>query len=518
MSTKQTELAIQNALADRLGVIEPGMKLIKENYHLQNSAGTRGFVDILARDRHGIFVPIEVKKSDNTAREAIHEVLKYCELLRRERGMRVDQVRAVIASTDWKELIVPFSEISRSSVYPITGVKIDVGTDFPASMAVEPVTPLPVPNERDLSVAAIRISVENRSDADEKWDSLTRSLVKVGIEDLIGVLAVRPHDGTGILHVALGVADANDPRLPAPDEDEGLEEPELHAAEYRAACAAGFEHPEAEVTVPEKLTRYMQTNSLEVAHVYRRGSFEEWRDLIDDSEAATMAQHAAGWNQVLLRSSANTSHSLAWGRFRARVDYVLEGNPDWTQVLRLWLDEVEHQGKSLDVLLQAYNPADFLASLIHGYGGDLRSLIPEISGAVDAPRGDGKLIHGLLTWDGRPIKDLWQAIHVAYPTVADWGMARAVGGVYETDMDLLRSLGLRYSLFEFLPGDSALPSQLIAEDGNLRRIPSGADGVSWPGVRPLQELLQHVDFGPVVESFRQCMTPVDGGDQWIVSG
>ncbi|MGW1674833.1 endonuclease NucS domain-containing protein [Streptomyces sp. NPDC002324] len=518
MSTKQTELAIQNALADRLAAIEPGMKMIQENYHLHNRAGTRGFVDILARDRHGIFVAIEVKKSNNTAREAIHEVLKYCELLRRERGMRVDQVRAVIASTDWKELIVPFSEISRSSVYPIMGVKVDVGEDFPASMTVEPVTPLPVPNERDLSVAAIRIPIVNRSDADEKWDSLARALANVGIEDLIGVLAVRSHDDTGILHVALGVADVNDPRLPVPDDDEGLEEPEFHAAEYRAACAAGFGHPGAEATTPEKLTRYLKTNSLEIAHVYRRGIFEDWRDLIDDSEAVAMAQHAAGWNQLLLQSSANTSNSLAWSRFRARVDYVLEGNPEWSNVLRLWLDEVEGQRKGLDVVITVHNPADFLASLIHGYGGNLRSLLPEISGAVDAPRNDAKMIHGLLTWDGKPIEDLWKAIRVVYPTVADWGMARALGSVYEADGDLLRSLGLKYSLFEFLPGDSVLPSQLIVEGGDLRRIRSDSDGVSWPGVLPLQEFLQHVDFEPIVKAFRQCMTPVDGGDQWIVSG
>lgn len=52
-----------------------------------------GFVDILASDATGMLVVIEVKRSDSTAREAIHEVLKYVELLQRERGMTSAKLR-----------------------------------------------------------------------------------------------------------------------------------------------------------------------------------------------------------------------------------------------------------------------------------------------------------------------------------------------------------------------------------------------------------------------------------------
>ena len=102
------EPLIRDAIAERPELIELGLVTVRANYHLQNSEGTRGFVDVLARDRQGLFVAIEVKRSDNTAREALHEVLKYRELLRRELGLRVDQVRAIIASTTWRELLVPF--------------------------------------------------------------------------------------------------------------------------------------------------------------------------------------------------------------------------------------------------------------------------------------------------------------------------------------------------------------------------------------------------------------------------
>jgi RecB family endonuclease NucS len=81
------ESLIRDAIAARPTLIEAGPSLVESNYHLPNSEGTRGYVDVLARDQHGAFVVIEVKRSDSTAREAIHEVLKYCELLRASRGL-----------------------------------------------------------------------------------------------------------------------------------------------------------------------------------------------------------------------------------------------------------------------------------------------------------------------------------------------------------------------------------------------------------------------------------------------
>ncbi|HEY0226384.1 MAG TPA: endonuclease NucS domain-containing protein, partial [Mycobacterium sp.] len=63
------ENAIRDELATRLSLIEPGLQHVASNYHLRNSFGADGFVDILARDSTGVFVVIELKKSDSTARQ-----------------------------------------------------------------------------------------------------------------------------------------------------------------------------------------------------------------------------------------------------------------------------------------------------------------------------------------------------------------------------------------------------------------------------------------------------------------
>src|SRR5215475_10039187 len=93
------EARLRDMLADRLPLIEPSLQLIGTEYPLPNAQGTRGRIDILARDGHGSWVVIELKRSDSTSARALHEVTKYAELLQQELGLRKDRIRAMIVST-----------------------------------------------------------------------------------------------------------------------------------------------------------------------------------------------------------------------------------------------------------------------------------------------------------------------------------------------------------------------------------------------------------------------------------
>ena len=106
------ERLLRDKLAKNLTLIEPDLRLVETEYAMPNAHGTRGYVDILARDGHGSWVVVELKRSDSAARHALHEVTKYTELLGRERGLRHDRVRAVIVSTTWRELLVPVSNMA----------------------------------------------------------------------------------------------------------------------------------------------------------------------------------------------------------------------------------------------------------------------------------------------------------------------------------------------------------------------------------------------------------------------
>ncbi len=136
------EDSIRDKLADHLTLIDNDLDLISVNYPLPNSEGTRGFIDILARDRHGVFVVIELKRSKETSREALHEVMKYTELLQRELGVDSSEIRAIIVSTHWAELRVPFSHFKRSWSSEIRGYELTLAEDDVTPVAALEVTSL----------------------------------------------------------------------------------------------------------------------------------------------------------------------------------------------------------------------------------------------------------------------------------------------------------------------------------------------------------------------------------------
>lgn len=67
------EAAIRDLLAADLSVLEEGMELVKIEQYIPKSLGTRNFLDILAKDKAGQWVIIEVKKTNAAARQAAHE-------------------------------------------------------------------------------------------------------------------------------------------------------------------------------------------------------------------------------------------------------------------------------------------------------------------------------------------------------------------------------------------------------------------------------------------------------------
>ncbi len=150
MSSTPSESTIRDALAANISVLEPGLTLLKKEEYIPNSLGTRGFIDLLARDLSNHFVLVELKRSGAASREAIHEVLKYTEGVKQRFRARDDEIRVIIASTEWQELLVPFSRFVADSTISVVGLKIvaDSGAD---SLLAEKVAPLKVSTGRFLA-------------------------------------------------------------------------------------------------------------------------------------------------------------------------------------------------------------------------------------------------------------------------------------------------------------------------------------------------------------------------------
>lgn len=144
------EAPLRDLLSAQISILEDGLQLLEIEKYLPSTVGTRSFIDILAKDQRGRWVLIELKRSDAAAREAIHEIHKYVEAVKSYLGARDDEIRALIVSTEWKELLVPFSRFAHDTPISVLGVHLIVD-EASGSLSAEKVEILGFSSGRVLS-------------------------------------------------------------------------------------------------------------------------------------------------------------------------------------------------------------------------------------------------------------------------------------------------------------------------------------------------------------------------------
>ena len=141
----KNESALRDQIAQHLTDLEDGLELITTEYSLQSLDGAGGRIDILAKDSCGQTVIIEIKRSNETARQALHELSKYITLIQEQEGQARGELRCLLVSTDWHELLVPFSYFHTLADVDVEGKRLIVGQDD--KISYEDIAPLEV---RDL--------------------------------------------------------------------------------------------------------------------------------------------------------------------------------------------------------------------------------------------------------------------------------------------------------------------------------------------------------------------------------
>jgi RecB family endonuclease NucS len=74
-----TEAQLRDIIASDISVLGQDLTLLDKEQYIPSSVATRSFIDLYAKDSQGHHVLIELKKSNASAREALHEIHKYVE-------------------------------------------------------------------------------------------------------------------------------------------------------------------------------------------------------------------------------------------------------------------------------------------------------------------------------------------------------------------------------------------------------------------------------------------------------
>lgn len=444
--TDQSEAAIRDQLAQNLALIEPGLSLVGAEFHLKNAHGSRGFVDILARDSLGNLVIIELKRSEATSRQAIHELFKYATLLRAGHGVSTERLRCVLLSTSWSELLVPFSEFVRNVEFAAEAKQLvldgagRVTAVVPVSLVAEPTAARLLPWHY---IYLYDDAAARSADAVELADGMRRA----GISDYVLALLDYGGESGGVIYrsaiyAAVSMLSADGRHL-VPYTSPEYSEYDLLTYEASRRIA-----PESlEIGYPDKLREVLR--SWEVSRVVRGGRFSSDALWPDDGLIGLMLSEDgeySAWLEVL----ASPRQLSGWKKSLARIAQFLEGNLNWSSGIENVLGHLE---RTATLSLEIFNPRDVIAGVGHAVRHENTSAFPLLELFVDA-EDEVKVFKGYACWDGttRPVDPTEVIGSVLEGGIAEYPGLYHFDGMGAYDPALMVRHGLSYELFEVADG------------------------------------------------------------------
>lgn len=406
------ESVIRDALACELSVLEPGLVFVQTEFKVSTPDGSRGSIDILARDAVGLYVIIELKRSDATAREALHELQKYIGVLPFHLRVPAHRIRCMLVSTEWRELRRPFSNFKENFPHPLDGFELTVdATGKPVrAISAEPPEPLAAPG---LSEAHTILFFESAERRDAALRPLERSLKRHGLEDaFILVLNHTANDPRVVHRFAAYVAHYH---LPEPEDDV---EARRRGAELLADVDA---NPDAFATSFEELlmsrvlteTRHLR-DSLEVISPRKLGTvLGDWSMIRLTRLGAVPPEIAASNEEMLqllagvtnaanrfgLRRHTSPRFAADWRAACRQVHVVLSDDKIWQDGAEAFLRLVAREMSEGKVSIAIHVVDHLLSAMRERAAKPASRALPYVEIVAEA-NGETRAMLGILEWDG----------------------------------------------------------------------------------------------------------------------
>jgi len=403
---------IRDELIQNMNILGEEYELIDKEKYLPNHLGTRGFVDILAKDSLGRHVIIELKKSNSSAREALHEVLKYIEGIKENKSLKNDEIRVMIVSTEWSELLVPYSSFIKHTNIPVSGILLRVDDNYkPLSISI--VEPLRLNNERLFSDQHGCRLYKCKDNLNKGIDSHLLCFKEKNIDDYILLILEAPeglHEKTvasviegvnaitekfggppsiSIEKIKDGMFDykymiysaiqvlskeeyweiiKKDSELFEDTKDfpEIMGEEELMGTlhEYAVDNSKPY-YDTLEISYPAKLSSsILDSQGWKIVSVIRSGRFKENTVLTDETIIEEL-KGSGGTNKQYYNKTIDSNNSASFDQMKKDISICLIDNPIWRKGIISAIDEIKEASTKTRFVgqLYVYNPSNTILSL-----------------------------------------------------------------------------------------------------------------------------------------------------------
>lgn len=467
------ESDLRDQLKVNLNLIEEGLELVDDEFYLKNRIGTNGFVDILARDCKGRLVVIEIKISKHSERDAITELFKYIALLKQNMSLKDSEIRLIVISTDWRELLVPFTEFHKSTMYTTCGLIVQVDKNaFPTSIKEVELPSLSV-GRKLIPRHWIQV-YRNKPDRDSRSQEYGEKISERGIHNF--VIAHFHFDYTGFrqygfyfaqqeesLDLYKGILSSvseeryeeiNDYTSEFTDDEDVLNE--FADAATDMICVPG---DELETGHPEKIKGYLQNEMWVIDNVIRYGTFSSDIRLTDEQIIQDLCGFT-GASYTWYAATVKQSDSAHIEEISERYSGCLYHNDSWRQAIRDYIDYFKSKDAGSTMHLSIFNPENILESLYLISKHEDLSYLPNFKLIIETPStNEVEIFEGIITSSGNIQNTLEQIIDRHFdgdpsniPMYAHLHAVSAINSELMADLSL--SYSTRYKLFDAKNSDS----------------------------------------------------------------